>query len=166
MDKIELLKNLEKEVKGIPENERLKLFSRLYVSIITSLIKRLVRYEGYSVTNTILKREINNIGHKNAKEIIELFGLSEKSKDSVSKILKIAALILGFQLEVREGETYVKNCPFAAIAKEENEPVICEICSTYCSGVAEEVLGPQYNLQGFHDITKDVPECFFKLAKK
>ncbi len=166
MDKKEILEKLSEEVKEIPERDKSKFFGRFFVSIISALSQRLIRYEGYSVTRKILEREITEVGKRDAKDIMKIFSLQERTPDNVSKSLKIAALILGFKLEVLDGETVVKECPFAMMAKSVNEPLIAEICSWYCSGIATEILGEDYKWLGTHDITKDVPICFFKHIKR
>jgi hypothetical protein len=166
MDKKELLAKLEKEVREIPEIDRNKFFGRVFTSIISTLSKRLIKYEGYSVTNTILQREITEIGRRDARDIIRIFGLKEKTPYNVSQALKIAALLLGYRLEVEDNETVVKECPFAMMAKEHKEPLITQICTWYCNGIAQEILGGEYVWEGVHDISKEVPICFFKRFKK
>ncbi|MEM5801931.1 MAG: hypothetical protein QXQ18_00900 [Candidatus Aenigmatarchaeota archaeon] len=166
MDKLELLRQLQQEIKKLPEKDRNRFFGKFFVSIISALTKRLIKYEGYSATHTILQREINAIGRRDAKEIVKVFGINDKTPESVSKVLKIAALLLGYELDVENGETIVKECPFAVMARETKEPRIAEICSWYCNGIAEEILGPSYLWKGYHDYQKDIPKCYFKAVKR
>jgi hypothetical protein len=165
-DKELLLKELEKRIEKIPDREKYKFLSKFFVGIISNLAKRLIKYEGYPATRTIIQREITEIGRRDAIEIMKKFKIKKKSPENVSKILKIAALLLGYKLEVIDGETYVKECPFAVLAKETGEPLITQICSWYCNGIAEEVLGKEFEWKGFHDIEKEIPECFFKAIKR
>lgn len=166
MDKVKLLKELERRVKELPEKERNKFFGRLFTSIISALSKRLIMYEGYSVTKKIIEREVFEIGRRDARELIKKFNIRKKNAKNVSILLKIAALLLGYELEVRGNETYVKGCPFAIMAKELNEPLITEICSWYVNGIVKEIIGDKYQWVGYHNINKDIPECFFKRIKK
>lgn len=164
--KIEELKLLEEKVKKVSESERTRFFGKFFVSIISALMKRLIKYEGYSITKTIIKREITEIGKRDAKNIMKIFGIKEKSPENVSRALKLAALVLGFKLEVVGDETYIKECPFAVMAKETNEPLLTEICDWYCNGMVQEIVGENYYWKGFHDINKKIPECYYKPVRR
>lgn len=164
--KLEELKRLEEKVKKLSEKERTKFFGKFFVGVISALMKRLIRYEGYSVTKSILKREVTEIGKRDAKNIMKIFGIKEKNPENVSRSLKLAALVLGFKLEVIGDETYVKECPFAVMAKETNEPLLTEICDWYCNGMVREIVGEEYFWEGFHNINKEVPECYYKAVKR
>lgn len=165
-DKTKLLEYLKKKIEEMPDFERTKIFGGIFTRIISTLAKRLIKHEGYAATNTILKRELNEIGRKDAKLISGIFGIKDRGPENSSQILKIAALILGFRLDVKDGETIVKECPFAVLAKEMKEPMLCSICSDYCQGITNEIVGENAQIEGRHDIEKEKPECYFKLKMR
>ena len=162
----ELLEKVKKEIEtNMSEDEKNEIVSGIYSGMITGLLKRLIKFEGYSVANTILKREMREQGIHDAKMIKKLFKLGD-TKEDASKVLKIATLLIGYNLDVRENETVIKNCPFAKVAIEANNRTFCSVCSDYINGLSEGVLGDDYYMEGTHDITKDEPVCYFELRKK
>lgn len=164
-EKAELLDYLKKKIEEMSEHQRTKIFGGIFTRIISTLATRLIKHEGYSVTNTILKRELNEIGKRDAKVLSEIFGIKGKGSENSSQILKLAAMILGFKLDVKEGETVVKECPFAVLAKEMKEPMLCNICTDYCQGITNEIVGEDVKIEGTHHYEKESPECYFKLKK-
>jgi hypothetical protein len=165
--KEEELEELKTRAKEVPERERNEFLIKSFVKAIMLFTKRLVKYEGYSRVKKILEREIIEMGRRDARKGMELLNLKDvRSKEDVSKVMKFIALVLGFQLEVRDGETYIKNCPFAVISRDANEPLLTEICSWYCKGIAQELIGEEYEWFGFHNFMKDPTECYFTHSKK
>ncbi len=164
--KVELLDYLKKKIEDMPETQRTKIFGGIFTRIISVLAARLIKYEGYSITNTILKRELNEIGKRDAKVLAEIFGIKGKGPENSSQILKIAALILGFKLDVEKGETVVRECPFAMLAKEMKEPMLCNICSDYCQGITNEIIGDNAKIEGTHNIEMEKPECYFRMKMR
>lgn len=164
--KKEVLSELEKTVTKIPKKEKINFSHEFFVGIISALAKRLVKYEGYSRVKRILEREIKKLGRKDATRARKLLKIKKISEENISKIMKFIALVLGFKLEVRGNETYVKNCPFAVMARRFKEPLIAEICSWYCEGIAEELAGEKYEWKGFHNFMKNPTECYFIHRKR
>lgn len=160
-DKEDTLKILEEDVKKLSIHERNKFFGRFFTSIIAALARRLIKYEGYTTTRKIMEREIIEIGRRDAREAKKILKIKKVDETSASKIMKFIALLLGFKLEVRNNETYVIDCPFAIMARDANEPLIAEICSWYCKGIAQELIGEKFEWKGFHDLSKDPTECHF-----
>lgn len=164
--KQEILKEIKKEIHDRMKDEEVnKVLTGIYGRIISNLARRLIKLEGYSVVNTLIKREMREIGRHDAEVIAQAFGLKNTPED-MSKTLKIAATIIGYNLDVEDGETIVKGCPFANMAIETREPTLCNICTEYVNGMTEGILGEEYEMMASHDITHDVPHCFFRLRKK
>ena len=164
-DKSEVLEGLRKKIEGLPKTERTKILGGIFTRIISTLTQRLIKYEGYAVTDTILKRELAEIGKHDAHLISDILGIKTKTPEDSSKVLKVAALILGFDLDVEGNETIVRECPFAVLAKENNEPRLCSLCQDYCQGVIDGVLGRGQVLDGVHDFKSTPAKCFYKLKK-
>jgi len=164
--KVKTLQELKEIIKKLSEEKRNEFYGRIYTRIIGVLAKRLIKYEGYSSTKKILEREIKQIGRTDAQKARKILKIKKIDEEAISKILKFLALNLGFNLEIKNDETYIKNCPFAIAAREMNEPLIAEICSWYCEGVAEELGGDKYEWKGFHDFMRDPTICYFTHRKK
>lgn len=165
-DREQNLNEIKKEVHSkMKEEEINQVLTGIYSRIISTLAHRLVKFEGYSVVGTILKREIRVLAKRDAETIMKIFGL-EKSEENLSKVLKIAATIIGYNLKVEGEETVVLGCPFGKMAKEMNDPLLCNICTEYVNGVTEAVLGDGYEMVGTHDLKMDSPNCYYKLRKK
>jgi predicted ArsR family transcriptional regulator len=164
-EKLEILHELQKKIEEMPKVERTKILGGMFTRIISVLTRRLIKLEGYSVTSTILERELRELGQRDAQLISNIFGIKSKDPENTSKVLKIAALILGYNLDVEGKETVVRECPFAILAKEMNEPQLCNICSNYCQGIVDEMLGKNFIIEGFHDIQSESPKCYYVLKK-
>lgn len=161
-----LLEQIREDVQEkFPPERRNEILTGIYGRIISALAQRLIKFEGYSVVNTILKREIRELAKRDARLIAEVFGLKNTPED-LSKVLKIAATIIGYNLKVEDDETIVMGCPFAKIAKDMREPTLCNICAEYVNGVTEAILGEGFEMKSTHDITQEIPYCYFKLRKK
>jgi predicted ArsR family transcriptional regulator len=166
LNKEKILKEIKDEIHAkMEDEERNKILTGIYGRIISTLAKRLIQFEGYSVVNTLIKREMREIGRHDAAVIAEAFGL-KKTPEDMSKALKISATLIGYNLDIEAGETIVKACPFANMAKEMKEPTLCNICTEYVNGVTEGMLGSNFEMIASHDITHDTPHCFFRLKKK
>ncbi len=164
--KAELLKEINREInEKMKDLEKSKILTGIYSGMITSLLRRLIKLEGYGVTNTILRREMREQGIHDAKMIVKIFNLKNTEEDA-SKALKIAAFLIGYNLNVEGEETVVQSCPFAKMAIETKERTICSVCTDYVNGLIEGVLGEDYYMEATHDITKDEPKCFFQLRKR
>lgn len=164
--KAELLKEIKREIdEKMKDTEKNKILTGIYSGMISSLLRRLIKFEGYSVANTILKREMREQGIHDAKMIAKVFGLKNTKEDS-SKALKIAAFLIGYNLDVEGDETVVRSCPFARMAIETKERTVCSVCTDYINGLVEGILGEDYEMEAVHDITMDEPKCYFQLRKK
>lgn len=165
-DREKLLEEIRKEIREhMKYEERNKILTGIYSGMISSLLRRLIKFEGYSAANTILKREMRDMGLHDSKMIKGIFKLGD-SKEDASKVMKIAAMLIGYNLDVEGEETIVKSCPFARMAIETRERTICSVCTDYVNGLVEGVLGEDYYMEAVHDITTEQPKCFFKLKKK
>lgn len=164
--KAEVLKEIKNEINEKMEDvEKNKILSGIYSGMISSLLRRLIKLEGYGVTNTILVREMREQGIHDAKMIAKIFNLGN-TKEDASKTLKIAAVLIGYNLEVEGDETVVRSCPFARMAIETKERTLCSVCTDYVNGLIEGILGEDYYMEATHDITKEEPICYFQLRKK
>lgn len=165
--KLEELTNLERMLKEkMTEDERMKMNGLMVSKILGAISKRLIKTVGYDVTSTILQRELREIGKINAKELMGIFGFKEKTPENASKILKIATLILGFKLDVADGETVIKECSFGTESLQLKEPFLCNVCLEYCRGVIEEMLGGQFTLERTKSLVSGDPYCMFKIKKR
>lgn len=164
-DRSKILEELKKKLEEMPKPERTKILGGIFTRIISTLTKRLIQHEGYAVTDTILKRELEEIGKHDAQLISNIFGLKTESPEDTSRALKVAALILGYDLKVEGDETVVNDCPFAVLAKENNEPRLCNICQDYCQGVVDGMLGKGQIIEGTHDFKSTPTKCYYKMKK-
>jgi len=160
------MKEIKKELeKRLTPDERIKLLGHTAGSIICTLAKYLIQTSGYGITSRILLREIRELGKKDAKKIMEIFGIKERSPENASKILKIIALNIGLKLEKRKNGTVVTECPYGECVKEFEEPFICKVCLEYNKGVIEAVLGPGFTLKRSKYLL-DNGLCDFRIEKK
>jgi predicted ArsR family transcriptional regulator len=143
LNKIEALLN-----EKLPHKERQEFASQILGTIIHILGKYLIRIHGYSTLSTVLKREMRELGKKNARMLKNLFGINETTEENVKTILNIAAIILGLKLGLRDGKKVVAvNCPFYETLKKFNEPFMCNACMEYNNGIVEELIGDKFEVK-------------------
>ena len=158
------LENLVK--KKISEDERKRMRGRIFAQMICSLAKNLVRDAGYKVATTIIKREIRKVGRNDANHLMELLGLKEKTVENASRILKVAAMILGLRLDAVGSETIIRECPQGMEAIKLNEPLMCNVCLEYCNGIIESVVGIDYKIERTKCIVNGDEYCMFRIVKR
>jgi predicted hydrocarbon binding protein len=164
--KLEELQSIESLVRErIPEKERMTMMGWIVSKMISSIARHVIKYRGYNIAGKIMERELRKIGRANAKRIKEIFGL-DNSPESVSKVLKIAAMILGLELGVDKNETVVKNCPQGNEALALRQPILCNFCLEYNKGIVEEMLGEDFYMERIKWIFKGDKHCAFKLRKR
>src|SRR3990170_3237626 len=136
------------ELKGLADKEipidiKSDLSFKTLVAIIATLGKYLIRTEGYSVTETILKRELRELGKKDAAKIKEILGLNTRiTEEDVKSVMNIMAMILGLRLDfIGEKKVGVVKCPFYDALKEYKQPFMCNACIEYNNGVVHELVG-------------------------
>ncbi len=164
--KLEELQSIESLIREkIPEKERATMMGRVMSRMMSSITKHVIKYSGHSIATKIMARELREIGKTDAKTIKEIFDL-DNSPESVSKVLKIAAMILGLELDVVEDETVIKNCPQGNEALELKQPLLCNFCLEYNNGIVEEMLGKDFYMERINWIFKGNNYCAFKLKKR
>lgn len=164
-DKAKMLKEIKNEINDkMKDEEQNKILTGIYGSMISSLLKRLIKLEGPTVASTILKREMREQGLHDSAMIKKTFGLNNTPQDA-SKALKIAAFLIGYNLDVEGDETVVRACPFARMAIEHKEKAVCNVCTDYVNGLVEGVMGPDFQMEATHDTDREEPKCFFKLKR-
>lgn len=146
-------------------DERIKILGYSAGSIITILAKYLIQTSGYSTMSKVLLREIRKLGREDAKKIVKIFNINEKTPENTSQILKILALCLGLELEEGNGQTHVVKCPYGECVNKFREPFICKICSEYNQGVIEEILGPGFVFKRNKYLLKD-GFCDFQIERR
>lgn len=147
-------------------SERIATLAHTAGSIICSLAKHLIKDSGYSVASTVMTRELRSLGRKDARKYMEIFEIKERSQENASKILKIAATLLGLKLIVEKGETKIVQCPYGSCVKEFKEPFICNVCLEYCRGIVEEVLGSGFTFERIKWMVKGDEYCTFEIRKR
>jgi predicted hydrocarbon binding protein len=167
--KLKELKEIEEMVKSkMSERERIWTLGKISSVIICKLAKHLIKNIGYSSVATIIQRELREIGKKDAKKIIDLFGFEIKNVSDASKVLKIAALLLGMNLDVKGNETIITECPYGESVKEFpfDQPFYCNVCREYCKGLIEGTLGDGFVFIQSSSISKGDSFCAFRIVKK
>jgi predicted hydrocarbon binding protein len=160
------LEEIEKLIKKkIPAEERVKVVAHTAGRIICSLAKHLIKDSGYGVVSTIMSREMRNLGKNDARNYMKIFGIREGDPKNASKLLRIAAFLLGLKLKIGDGESLVVECPYGASVKEFQEPFICNVCLEYCRGIVEEVLGPAFIFERTKWLVNGDECCAFKIRK-
>jgi predicted hydrocarbon binding protein len=138
---------LEQLIKSkLSSTEQTTLISYTSGSIICALAKYLIKATGYGVASTVLSRELRTIGKRDAEKIMKIFGIDKKTPENASKVLKILAFMLGLKYEIKEGRSYIKDCPYGACVKEFDEPFICNVCLEYNKGIVECILDQGFTL--------------------
>jgi len=167
--KFEELKNLEKLIiQKMDKKERIWMLGKVSSNIVCRLAKHLIKNIGYTPVITIIQRELRETGMKDAKKIMELFELEVGSLENASKVLKIAAVILGMNLDVKGKETIITECPYGDSVKEfpYNQPFYCNICREYCRGLVEGVIGDGFIFNQTSSISEGDKFCAFKIRKR
>jgi len=166
-DKKTSLENIKSELRGkLSEEERMLEMGNIVSGLLSVVTARLIKDTGYSVTSTVLKREIRELAKTNAHRIKEIFGLQENTPENASKVLKIAALLLGLQLDTSGSETIVRKCPLALMSEKFHEPFFCHICTEYTQAIVREMLGPHYAFENTASIVKGDEYCAFQTKEK
>jgi predicted hydrocarbon binding protein len=150
----------------IDEEKRISMLGRTAGSMICALAKHAIKTSGYGVVSKVLMRELRNLAKKDVKKIIEIFEIKEKTPENASRILKIAAYILGLKMVIKDEETTVVECPYGACVKEFRDPFICNVCLEYCRGAVEEMLGPEFIFDRVKWAVKGDDGCTFKIQKR
>jgi len=158
------LQNLFKEKISI--DERMKMRGKIVAQMICILAKYLIKDAGYSVATTIIQRELRKMGKNDAKKLMGIFKLKEGTPENASKILKIAAMILGLKLDVIDNETIVRECPQGEEALRLKEPLMCKVCSEYCRGIIEGVIGREFVLERMKCLVDGDEYCMFRIRKR
>jgi predicted hydrocarbon binding protein len=165
--KLEELANIENLVKEkISEKERVAMMGRITSKFISAMAKYVIKDRGYGVATRIMERELREIGKADAKKIKEIFGFNTNDPETLSKVLKIAAMILGLELGVVGDETVVRNCPQGMEALALKQPILCNFCLEYNNGMVEEMLGREFYLDRINWIFSGDDYCAFKLKKR
>jgi len=158
----EIEKLIKKEFNS---DERVRFLGSTAGNIICILARHIIKASGYGVTSTILMRELRNLGKKDAKRIMEIFKIKERSPENASKILRIIAYAIGLELEIKDGHSLITKCPYGECVKEHKDPFICNVCLEYNKGVIEAVLGPKFTIDKSKYILTD-GVCSFTIFKK
>jgi predicted hydrocarbon binding protein len=162
IDELEKLIN-----KKLPETKKRSMVSRTLGNIISVLGKVFIRTQGYSTMKTILEREVRELGKKDAQELKKIFEFKEATKENVKKALNIAAIILGFKLDLLDGKVVAVKCPFHEALKEYEEPFMCNICVEYNIGMTEGLTQGKYTLKRLKWLFDGDEYCRFKpVARK
>lgn len=161
---LDSIDNLVKE--KIPEKERIAMMGKVTSKFISSMAKHVIRERGYNVATKIMERELREIGKEDAKKIREIFDLNSNDPETLSKVLKIAAMILGLDLGIAGDETVIKNCPQGIEALSLKQPILCNFCLEYNTGIVEEILGKEFYLDRINWIFNGDDYCAFKLKKR
>lgn len=165
--KFEELASIESLVREIiPEKERVAMMGKVTSKFISSMAKHVIRDRGYGVATRIMERELREIGKADAKKIKEIFGLNTNDPETLSKVLKISAMILGLELGIVGDETVIKNCPQGMEALALKQPILCNFCLEYNNGIVEEMLGREFYLDRINWIFSGDDYCAFKLKKR
>jgi len=167
--KFEELKNLEELIRQkMDEKERIWMLGKVSSNIVCRLAKNLIKNIGYTPVVTIIQRELRETGMGDAKKIMELFKLESGSFESASKVLKIAAVILGMNLNIKGKETIITECPYGDCVKEfpYNQPFYCNICREYCKGLIEGVVGDGFTFTQTSSISEGNNFCAFEIEKR
>ena len=146
----------------IDRNNYTKAFLMKIISILSD---HLIMSQGYGVVATILKREILEMGKGNARELKKNLEITEINQKNALSYLKIIAEALDYDVNIKDNSIAVKNCPFGIIAKNSKKKIICELCTNYCDGVTEELLGKIYKIKSDHDLDNNNVKCLFKIQK-
>jgi len=163
--KLDELENLVQ--KKIPPNLRLNMTCKTLGVVIATLGKYLIKSYGYSVTDTVLKRELKELGKKDAKKLKEIFGLEEMAEEEIKSIINIAAIILGLKLGLIDKQKVgVIQCPFYDALKEYREPFMCNACIEYNKGLVEELVGNNFSIKRVKWLFDGDESCVFNIAKK
>jgi predicted hydrocarbon binding protein len=162
LDKLENLIN-----EKLPSRKRQRLASQILATIVHILGKHLKRTHGYSVLLTVLKREMRELGRKNAILLKELFGVKEATEESIKSILNIAAMILGLELGlINEREVAAIKCPFYETLREFNDPFLCNACLAYNNGIVEELTGGKLGVKRVKWLFNGDGCCIYGTAEK
>jgi len=167
--KLEEMTKLEEMVRQkMNEKERIWMLGKVSSNIVCRLAKQLIKNIGYTQVVTIIQRELRECGAKDAKKIMELFELEPGSPENASKVLKIAAIILGMNLNVKGKETVITECPYGDSVKEfpYNQPFYCNICREYCRGLIEGVIGDEFTFVQTSSLSEGNEFCAFETKKR
>jgi predicted hydrocarbon binding protein len=168
-NKIEEMKRIEEMVnQKMNEKERIWMLGKISSSIVCRLAKQLIKNIGYAQVVTIIQRELRECGVKDAKKIMELFKLEPGNPETASKVLKIAAIVLGMNLDVKRRETVITECPYGDSVKEfpYEQPFYCNICRDYCRGLIEGVIGDNFTFIQTSSMSEGNEFCAFETKKR
>ena len=167
--KVEEMMKIEEIVRQkMNEKERIWMLGKISSNIVCRLAKQLIKNIGYAQVVKIVQRELREGGMNDAKKIMELFDLEPGKPENVSKILKIAAIILGMNLDVKEKETIITECPYGESVKEfpYDQPFYCNICREYCKGLIEGVIGDRFTFTQNSSLSEGDNFCSFETKKR
>ena len=163
--KIDELENLIN--KKIPPDVRLTLASSTLGTVIASLGKHLIKTYGYSVTDTVLKRELRELGKKDAVKLKKILGLEQTTEGNVKSIINIAAIILGLKLGLIDKQKVgVVKCPFYDSLKEYKQPFMCNACIEYNKGLVKELIGNEFSVKRVKWLFDGNESCVFDVTKR
>jgi hypothetical protein len=166
----------EREMKGIEsmvkermnEKQRIWMLGKVSSGIVARLAKQLIKNIGYSQVVKIIERELKESGTNDAKKIMEMFDMDKADPKNASKVLKIAAVILGMNLDVKGNETVITECPYGDVVKEfpYNQALYCNICREYCKGLIEGVIGDNFEFSQISSMSEGNSCCAFRTQVK
>jgi predicted ArsR family transcriptional regulator len=159
----EYKKMIEEKIKS---DKRINFFGHTAGSIICALAKNLIKSDGYGVASTVLTREIRKLGKSDAERIMEIFDIKERTPENASKIMKIAAVMIGLKFEKKGVDTLITECAYGDCVKEYYEPFICRVCLEYNKGIIHGVLGENFTLDQPKWLINGDEGCSFKLRKR
>jgi predicted hydrocarbon binding protein len=166
-DKLAELLYLQQLVREkLSEDEITQMRGRIMAKFICTLAKYLIKDAGYARATKAIQRGLRKIGEEDAKRLMRIFKLKEKTPQNASRILKIAAMILGLKLDVVEDETIIRNCPQGKEALKLKEPLMCKVCSEYCKGIIEGIIGKEFELKRIKSLVNGNKYCMFRIVKR
>lgn len=163
------LKNLEELIgKKMNEKQRIWMLGKISSNIICRLAKHLIKNIGYAPVVTIIQRELRDTGAKDAENIMKIFDIKTRNPEDASKVLKIAAEILGMNLSIKGNETIITECPYGDAVKEfpYDQPFYCNICREYCRGLLQGVIGNGFSFSQTSSLSEGDRYCAFEIKKR
>jgi predicted hydrocarbon binding protein len=133
--------------------------------IISILGKHLIKMQGYSILSTVLRREIREIGKRDAKFLKEVLNIDTSETNDIKLIINAAALLFGIKLKVENERVIAVKCPFHEALSEFKEPFMCNACVEYNKGITEELTNDNFTVERTKWLFED-GYCVFQPVRK